>query len=149
MRSIESMMAQDTGGYKDAPSWRELDKMYREACKTIAELRAELDLVNDILKAREQCVARLEAQVAEQRKRITELEDFVINIRDNWDCDTGANEQHHDMCRECQAKAFVDGKLCHPLDPFDDPRPGVCLNCGEELDPLDGCVVCQEEEQDG
>lgn len=36
-------------------------------------------------------------------ERIKELEGFVRDVRDNWDCDTGANGAHHYCCRACSA----------------------------------------------
>ena len=43
----------------------------------------------------------------ELRARIAELESFVRDVRDDWDCDTGANEAHHSHCRACEAKRLL------------------------------------------
>jgi len=46
-------------------------------------------------------------QRAENHKRIQELNEFVRDVRDNWDCDMGANGAHHSHCRACEAKKLL------------------------------------------
>jgi cob(I)alamin adenosyltransferase len=45
--------------------------------------------------------------IKRMEERIKELEDFVRDVRDNWDCDTGANGAHHHCCRACEAKRLL------------------------------------------
>ena len=46
--------------------------------------------------------------VAKQAARIEELESFVQDARDNWDCDTGANDAHPSYCRRCEAVTLLE-----------------------------------------
>lgn len=45
----------------------------------------------------------------EAKKKIEAYEEFLRNIRDNWDCDTGAYATHHRQCRCCEAKRLLKG----------------------------------------
>jgi len=55
-------------------------------------------------------IAQQARLVADQGKRIAELESFVRDVRDNYDCDTGANGSHPSYCRCCCAKALLELK---------------------------------------
>lgn len=40
-------------------------------------------------------------------KKLTILESFLLDLRDNWDCDSGANGTHPNHCRTCHAKELL------------------------------------------
>lgn len=42
-------------------------------------------------------------EVRKLAKLVADMEEFIRNIRDNYDCDTGANGCHPYHCRVCNA----------------------------------------------
>ena len=47
-----------------------------------------------------------EAIISNLRDRVDELEEFVMDCRDNWDCDEDAHT-HGTRCRVCEAEKLV------------------------------------------
>jgi len=43
----------------------------------------------------------------DHKTEAAKLRRFVESIRDNWDCDTGANGTHPDYCRVCTARTLL------------------------------------------
>jgi hypothetical protein len=41
------------------------------------------------------------------RFNLAELLAFVRSLTTDWDCDTGANDSHHYLCRACEAAKFT------------------------------------------
>ena len=75
-----------------------------KTCKqTKRHLVAELLESNRIISLDTRQIIALGNEVEGLKKRIQELNEFVRDVRDNWDCDTGANGAHHSHCRACSA----------------------------------------------
>jgi hypothetical protein len=49
---------------------------------------------------------RLSDSLNQQQARIADLENFIRDIRDNWDCDEDAH-QHGTRCRCCEAERLM------------------------------------------
>ena len=83
-------------------------KRVAKTCKqSKRKLVAELLESNRIISLDTRQIIALGNEVDGLKKRIHELEDFVRDARDNWDCDTGANWAHPHYCRACNAKNLL------------------------------------------
>lgn len=51
-------------------------------------------------------MAACEKALAERDAKLMELQRFVLNIRDGWDCDEDAH-RHRTLCRCCEAEKLV------------------------------------------
>jgi len=83
-------------------------KRVAKTCKqSKRKLVAELLESNRIISLDTRQIIALGNEIDGLKKRIQELESFVRDVRDNWDCETGANGAHHSHCRACEAKKLL------------------------------------------